>query len=282
MQEHLFFPTPSSPHLLCYPDFVGGYSEHPAHAVDRPARSDDLQLNSLYNLHLILGGTGTVHAANGAFELGAGCGFLYGPGLAQRYASGTADPWNIRWVHFACPSADRLLGGRGLGEPWLFRMPDLSAVMLCMDELLRLGRSADRDREAEASARLYELLLHLVNRASPLAMPNDPSIPGIRAAADHIRSRCTDTALSMSEVAALTGYSVPYFSRKFHQLMGRTPSAYLLESRVLHAKHLLMSSSLTVQEIAAASGFSRSSYFIHCFRKLERTTPERFRLRRRA
>ena len=282
MQEHLFFPTPSSPHLLCYPDFTGGYSGYPSHAVDRPARSDDLKLNRLYNLHLVQGGRGTVGSGGDVFELEAGSGFLYGPGLAQRYASSSADPWDIRWVHFSCLAADRLLGARGLSEPWLFRMPDPSGAYACMEELLELGRSFDPNREAEASARLYELLLHLVNRASPLAMPSDPSIPGIHAAAEWIRSRCTDASLSMSEVAAETGYSVPYFSRKFHQLMGRTPSAYLLESRVLHAKHLLVASSLTVREIAAASGFSQSSYFIQCFRKLEQTTPERFRLSRRA
>ncbi|OWR32996.1 AraC family transcriptional regulator [Saccharibacillus sp. O23] len=281
MQEHLFFPAPSSERYVCYPDFVGGYSDRPEHAVDRPARSDDLQLNRLYNLHLVLGGRGTVRCGSRSFQLREGEGFLYGPATEQRYAADRNDPWNIRWVHFSCAAADRLLGSRGLGEPWLFRLKDLSLVSACMERLLQLGRGFDPGREAEASALLYELLLRLAADATPLAESRDPSVPGILAAADYIRGRCTDQALSLAEVAALAGYSVPYFSRKFHQLMNRTPSAYLLEARVLHAKQLLVSTTLTVREIAAASGFSQSSYFIQCFRKVEQMTPEQFRVSRR-
>lgn len=281
MQEHLFFPAPSSERYVCYPDFVGGYSDRPEHAVDRPARSEDLHLNRLYNLHLVLGGQGTVRYGGRSFELREGEGFLYGPAMAQRYASDRSDPWDIRWVHFSCFAADRLLGSRGLGEPWLFRLKDQSPVAGCMERLLRLGRGFDLGREAEVSALLYELLLRLVADATPLAVPRDPSVPGIRAAAEYIRGHCSDPALSMAEVAALAGYSIPYFSRKFHQLMQRTPSAYLLEARVLHAKQLLVSTSLTVREIAAASGFSQSSYFIQCFRKVEQMTPEQFRVSRR-
>lgn len=281
MQEHLFFPAPSSERYLCYPDFIGGYRHRPEHAVDRPARSDDLHLNRLYNLHLVLGGQGTVRCGGRSFELREGEGFLYGPAMAQRYASDRSDPWDIRWVHFSCFAADRLLGSRGLGEPWLFRLKDQSPVTGFMERLLCLGRGFDLGREAEVSAVLYELLLRLVADAAPLAMPRDPSVPGIRAAAEYIRGHCADPALSMAEVAALAGYSVPYFSRKFHQLMHRTPSAYLLEARVLHAKQLLVSTKLTVREIATASGFSQSSYFIQCFRKVEQMTPEQFRVSRR-
>ncbi len=282
MEEHLFFPAPSSQHYVCYPDFVGGYSSRPQHAVNRPAQSDDLQLHRLYNLHLVLDGRGSVQSGSRAVELGAGCGFLYGPGMAQRYASHRSDPWNIRWVHFACPAADHLLGARGIGEVWLFRLPESSIVAERIEKLLDLGRCTELGREAEASALLYELLLHLIHDASPLSMPQDPSLPDIHAAAEYIRHHCVELELSMTEVAAYTGYSVPYFSRKFHQLMGRTPSAYLLEARILHAKHLLVSTALTVREIAAASGFSQSSYFIQCFRKVEQMTPEQFRLSRRA
>lgn len=282
MQEHLFFPAPSLTHLLCYPDFIGGYGEHPTHTVDRPAQSDDLQLNRLYNLHLVQGGKGTVISGGRSFELGAGNGFLYGPGVAQRYASDFAEPWDIRWVHFSCPIADRLLGNRGLGEVWMFSLPDRTGAYECMERLLSLGRASDFGKEAEASAILYEMLVHLVHEASPLALPRDPSIPGIHAAADRIRSQCANPGLSIAEIAAASGYSTPYFSRKFHQLMGRTASAYLLEARVLRAKQLLVSTNLTVKDISLASGFSQSSYFIQCFRKAERMTPEQFRMSRRA
>ncbi|OWA34402.1 AraC family transcriptional regulator [Saccharibacillus sp. O16] len=281
MEEHLFFPAPTVDHYICYPDFAGGYSHRPEHRVDRPAQSDDLQLHRLYNLHLILDGSGYVQSNGRSFELGAGSGFLYGPGTAQRYASHRDQPWDIRWVHFACADAEHLLGARGMGEVWLFRLAESSVIASRIEHLLDLGRTFEFAREAEVSALLYELLLHLAADASPLSLPRDPSLPGIQAAAEYIRLHCMEADLSMTDVAAYTGYSVPYFSRKFHQLMGRTPSTYLLEARVLHAKRLLVSTSLTVREVAAACGFSQSSYFIQCFRKVQGMTPEQFRWSRR-
>jgi len=60
--------------------------------------------------------------------------------------------------------------------------------------------------------------------------------------------------------------------------MGVTPTAYLLESRILYAKKLLLSTNKTIQDIALDSGFSQSSYFIHCFKKVVAMTPEQFRV----
>lgn len=60
--------------------------------------------------------------------------------------------------------------------------------------------------------------------------------------------------------------------------MGVTPTAYLLESRILYAKKLLLSTDIPIREIALESGFSQSSYFIHCFKKVVHMTPEQFRI----
>ncbi|WP_025680323.1 helix-turn-helix transcriptional regulator [Paenibacillus massiliensis] len=276
MREHLFFPPPSMQHYICYPDFIGGYKDDPTHAVQRSPQTNDLKLNQLYNLHFILDGSGYVTWSGTRFELGAGTGFLYGPGLSQYYEAAPHDPWNIRWIHFATHGMEALLGARGLGEVWLFELEDISAVNQRMEELLQLGRAFDLDQEIRASVVLYELLLHIIKGASPLSFPRDPAIPNIYAAADYIRSHCTQS-LSVADLAEFTGYSVPYFSRKFHQFMGKTVTAYVLESRILHAKQLLVSTNKTIKDIAFASGFSQSSYFIQCFRKVVHMTPEQFR-----
>lgn len=276
MREHLFFPSPSMQHYICYPDFIGGYKDDPTHAVRRLPRTNDLKLNQLYNLHFILNGSGFVTWSDTRFELAAGTGFLYGPGLPQHYEADPQDPWDIRWIHFAAHGMESLLGSRGLGEVWLFELKDISVVNQRMEELLQLGRAFDLDQEIRASVALYELLLHIIKDASPLSFPRDPAIPSIYAAADYIRAHCTQS-LSVADMAEFTGYSVPYFSRKFHQFMGKTVTAYVLESRILHAKQLLVSTNMTIKEIAIASGFSQSSYFIQCFRKVVHMTPEQFR-----
>ncbi|CAJ1314912.1 AraC family transcriptional regulator [Paenibacillus sp. PK4536] len=277
MREHIFFPNPSFPHYSCYPDFIGGYQNHASHTVDRPAQSSDFKLNQLYNLHFIVKGKGYVYSQGTKYELSAGHGFLYGPELAQRYQADPSDPWDIRWVHFSASALESLLGNRGISEVWLFEHHHIETLNQRMDDLLSLGRNFDLQQEIRASAILYEMLLHMSKEAVSLHLPKDPSLPGIHAAANYMREHCTQS-ISITEIATFTGYSVPYFSRKFHQSMGVTPTAYLLESRILHAKKLLLSTNKTIQDIAVESGFSQSSYFIHCFKKVVDLTPEQFRL----
>ncbi|WP_046226432.1 AraC family transcriptional regulator [Paenibacillus dauci] len=277
MREHLFFATPAFPHYICYPNFIGGYSDYPTHAVNRPAKSSDFQLDQLYNLHFILQGKGYVTWGGTRYELGAGHGFLYGPGLPECYEADEHDPWDIRWIHFATHELQSFMGNRGIGEVWLFQLKDVHTVNQCMDELMKLGAAFDLKQEMRVSAVLYELLLHIMKDAVSLHLPRDPSLPGIHAAADYMREHCT-RALSITDIARFTGYSVPYFTRKFHQSMGVTPTAYLLESRILYAKKLLLSTDIPIREIALESGFSQSSYFIHCFKKVVHMTPEQFRI----
>lgn len=277
MREHIFFPNPSFPHYSCYPDFIGGYQNHSSHTVDRPANSSDFKLNRLYNLHFILKGKGYVYSQGIRYELSAGHGFLYGPELAERYEADSYDPWDIRWIHFSASALESLLGKRAISEVWLFELHSMQTLNICMEELLALGRNFDLKQEIRASAVLYEMLLHITKDAVSLHLPKDPALPGIHAAANYMREHCTE-ALSIKDIAQFTGYSVPYFTRKFHQSMGVTPTAYLLESRILYAKKLLLSTNKTIQDIALDSGFSQSSYFIHCFKKVVAMTPEQFRV----
>ncbi|MGF7030780.1 AraC-like DNA-binding protein [Paenibacillus mucilaginosus] len=275
-QEHLFFPQPAFPHYPCYPDYIGGFSGIPSHVVQRPARTTDLRLDQLYNLHFVLGGRGYVDWRDQRYELGIGDGFLYGPGLPQRYGADRDSPWDIRWVHFATNGLESMLGTRGMGEVWIFHMKEISKLHRCMEELFALGRAFDLEQEARASVLLYELLVHLMKEAAPIALPRETAVSSIHRAADYIRANCTE-ALTLADMAEYAGYSVPYFSRKFHGIIGKTPTAYLLESRVLLAKQMLVSTPWTVKEIASAAGFAQSSYFIHCFKRLVHMTPEQFR-----
>ena len=84
--------------------------------------------------------------------------------------------------------------------------------------------------------------------------------------------RCT-----MAQMAALCHLSQSYFSRLFFREFGESYSSYLLRSRIKWAKELLESTGMDINEIAALCGFSDSGHFIRNFKKIEGTTPARYR-----
>ncbi|UUZ80321.1 AraC family transcriptional regulator [Paenibacillus sp. P26] len=276
MREHIFLPKPIFPRHVCFPDFIGGYSDFPEHAVNREYRTKENNLDRFYNLHIVLDGKGFLHTEGKSYELTRGQGFLYGPGLRQIYHSDAHHPWSIRWVHFFGVHLEELLGGKGLDEPWLFALSDLQPVQTLMEKLLLLGRTYQIDDEYSVASTLYELLTRLQLSASQINIPSSPAADKIRAAANYVRSHSSEP-FTLEQAAALAGYSTHYFSRKFSQTFGMSFPEFLLESRSLHAKRLLASTGLSVKLIALETGFSQTSYFSACFRRLEGMTPLEFR-----
>lgn len=68
------------------------------------------------------------------------------------------------------------------------------------------------------------------------------------------------------EMAAQANYSEWHFIRIFHKVFGETPLDYSQRFRLAHAKHLLVSSRLSVSEIARHSGYETFSAFCRSFR----------------
>jgi AraC-like DNA-binding protein len=84
-------------------------------------------------------------------------------------------------------------------------------------------------------------------------------------------------ALSLSEVASRTGFSVSRFSRCFKEAFGMGFSDYLLTLRCDHARRLLETTHLSIGQIAQDCGFQSASYFIQQFKKRIGQTPQSYR-----
>lgn len=63
------------------------------------------------------------------------------------------------------------------------------------------------------------------------------------------------------------------FHKKVKELTGHTPADYLLEARMQHAANKLLTTELSVAEIAYLSGFRKPSYFNQKFKERFQCTP---------
>jgi AraC family transcriptional regulator len=83
--------------------------------------------------------------------------------------------------------------------------------------------------------------------------------------------------VELRAIAKEVGMSYFHFSRAFKQSLGMTPTNYIAERRVEHAKRLMQETGLPISEIALRSGFASQSHFTTSFRRLAGVTPRSFR-----
>ncbi len=97
-----------------------------------------------------------------------------------------------------------------------------------------------------------------------------------------MRRRMTEGE-DLDGIAAQSGVSQRQLQRLFRRHLGMTPTQYFLKARLQRARHLLQYSTLSVTEIAIATGFASISHFTRRYAELYGRTPtaERGRTPRR-
>lgn len=79
--------------------------------------------------------------------------------------------------------------------------------------------------------------------------------------------------LTLSEVAKAVHLTPNYVGEIFAKKMGVSFNQYLMQTRLNYAKNLLLRGGMSVQEVAADSGFGSQTYFSDCFRREFGYTP---------
>ena len=141
--------------------------------------------------------------------------------------------------------------------------------------------------EYESAAPAYEMAVkgHLLCFLSELfrseldeggtrhTQSNSGSIsPALRYVSEHYTEE-----VSLDSLSAACCMNRSYFCRRFKEITGRTPIAYVNEYRLTKARSLLASDESSVSEIATECGFSDSNYFSRLFTKCYGISPLKFR-----
>jgi AraC family transcriptional regulator of arabinose operon len=83
--------------------------------------------------------------------------------------------------------------------------------------------------------------------------------------------------ISLREAAAGAGVSLPHLNRLFRAGLATSPSKYLETIRLKRAQELLAYTSMSIQSVAAATGFESPYYFTNRFRKATGASPRGYR-----
>ena len=94
-----------------------------------------------------------------------------------------------------------------------------------------------------------------------------------------IETNYTNPLLNVEDVASYAELSVNYLRTMFKAAVGKSPSDYLVDTRINKAKELLETTNYSTIEIATAVGYYNHRYFYSVFKSKTGTTPTEYRTR---
>ena len=144
-----------------------------------------------------------------------------------------------------------------------------------MRELISLARSAEKHR-ARAVLLLEELLLWTEAEIEQENLDQPLSIQKVQRIVESIQSR-VKRGYNFSRAAAEAGLSYSHFRALFCQIMGASPSAYVLRRVMEQAASDLSRTHLTVGQIGLGAGYTDQAQFSKAFKKIMGLSPKAFR-----
>lgn len=202
-----------------------------------------------------------IEGRNGRMELAPG-GILLIPAGWTFHAVPPARPARHLFIHFSIACPDQ-------------RLPP-APVAIKADPGLRalLGEGHDGDwgpgDDLRACALVYQSLAQVVRPAEEQDLSlRDRLTRHIR---ENLHSR-----LSVCRLAAMTGYTADHYIRLFAQHLGVTPARYIAGERLTLARHLLTTTRLPLETVAARCGFASRRHMGVAFKRAGGITPSAFR-----
>ena len=135
-------------------------------------------------------------------------------------------------------------------------------------------QGSNRRRYLERKA-LELVSFRLAAMTQPRLSPDELSC--IYQAAAILRSRLANPP-TITDLTRLVGINRLKLNQGFHQVYGATPFAYLRDCRLHQAQRLLITSELSVVEVARAIGYTSRSHFAIAFRQQTGINPKAFQM----
>jgi AraC family transcriptional regulator len=165
----------------------------------------------------------------------------------------------------------------------------LHAQACSSQSIIRVLEELWADTVEDGASQLFAESAALSILAELTRMADGPAKPANGGLAPWAARRCTEylrtnaaREISLSELAGLAGLSPFHFARMFKQTIGVPPHAYQRRARCEKAQELLLSSNLSIIEIAGIVGYETPQAFARMFRAEIGQSPSAWRRALRA
>ena len=233
-----------------------------------------------YVFQYTLSGTGNLEIDGKCYSLKAGEAFLVEiPSEHRYYLPKDSDGWEFIFI---------TLVGRKAMECWRYILENNGPVLKISPEskLIQLLFGIYQDTIENkitdsylASASAYEYIMECYRFVRDMENHKKDLSDQITKTLSYMQSHYAEP-LTLSDIAAVSGYSKYYLVKHFQEQLDTTPIKYLTKIRVQKAVDLLMTTRLSITEIADRVGYSNANYFNKVFRKAVGMAAGEFRKRK--
>lgn len=238
-----------------------------------------------YIIHFILSGEGFYSARGNTWALGPGRMFLIYPDEPVAYCADKNNPWTYLWIGFKGVRVDTILKNCGFSKNTLtLPAPAPEEYKNCFEELFAhksLSFSDSLCREAI----LLRLFAVLSGHHARLAAENTKEPGGysdnayINLAIDHINKTYMQ-GLTVSDIAGAVGVTRSHLNHIFQKELGVSIQNFLISFRLHKSANLLVSTALSIKEIADQVGYNDQLVFSKAFKKKFGVSPKSYRVSR--
>lgn len=142
-----------------------------------------------------------------------------------------------------------------------------------LKKLMSHFKSVNGQYTSEMRNSLSDVIIALATSQNSLS---DNPLDEISKSLEYIHSHLNE-ALHISELCGMDHLSVSAYNNAFVRAMGMPPGKYILKCKIDKAKEMLVTTDLSVTDIAYRLGFSSSQYFATAFKRICYKTPAEYR-----
>lgn len=229
-------------------------------------------------LYFYEGGEGFVEFDGIRYEPGPGTFLLIPEGVEHSFETVSENPYTKYYCHY-----NARIGSMNLFDlidcQWSIALDEKNRMEArkIFESLYSLRNSADITRPLREKSLLLRLTtLFLGNTEVERIHQHSESLERMKTASDYIQTHLAED-ITVEGLSAMFGLHPNYFSLVFKKTFGVPPVKYISQTRLEEARKLLITTDMTIGEIAEATGFLNVHYFSTTFKKHYDISPSGYR-----
>ncbi len=264
--EKIIYNADKTVNDVCYVKAAGFVSPDPSWTALREDSQDVL-------IFYISDGKARLNAAGGEYPLYRGDCVVFPPRKYSKLQSDAKNPPSVSWIR---------CGGELVDAFVKCYFPNMRAIVGTCDVGHSITQIADlisrtsKEIPDTVTLILHKLLLSVKNSLNtPTSVKGKNGLTGNKYE-EYIVSHMCDK-LDVREFAEHFGMSIPTLTNILKRKFGKTPYQYYLSVKIGLAKHMLVSSQTSVEDIAARLCFTDRTHFSKLFKRETGLSPAQFR-----
>lgn len=230
-----------------------------------------------YQLNYITTGAGILENKFGSFPVKQGSLIVTFPGVWHRYKPTFQTGWTENYIGFGGPVAENFMKHRLFSpkQP-VIQIGEREEILDSFLKIFDLTETEQPGFQQIASGLIIKLLGYLVAFDKQKEFSGKKIAEVIEDARFQMRSE-VGRNFDLEKFAEENNIGYSWFRRMFKNYTGLSPRQYCLQLKIMRAKELLLSTSLSVKEISYELGFESIHYFSRMFKQKTGKSPSEFR-----